>query len=114
MRKALRYFWQRLTRGFDDREVWELGHSTFYRWIVPRLKVFRENISSYPNSMQYGMDWEKPLCTDEQAMERWKEILDEMVEGFSLGIEDDLDPANRLRIDRAHELFMQHRINLWD
>ena len=43
----VRFFWQRLTRGFDDSETWDMD-STFYKWFLPRLKRYKELSIGYP------------------------------------------------------------------
>lgn len=40
-RRAIKHFWQRTTRGFDDSETWDLD-ATLCRWLLPRLKRYRE------------------------------------------------------------------------
>lgn len=47
MFKSIKYFFQRLFRGWDDRETWNLDFE-FYKWLYPRLKRFQEISITYP------------------------------------------------------------------
>jgi hypothetical protein len=60
---------QRDERGFDDTETWNLD-VTLAKFIVPRLKVFKELNNGYPSKFK--------------AKEEWDKVLDEMIEGFEL------------------------------
>ena len=62
----LKMWWQRITRGWSDIEVWNLD-DTVSKWIVPRLKAFREETIGYPPDMGF---------------EDWQTELDEMIFGF--------------------------------
>ena len=43
----LKYFFQRVFRGWDDRETWDLEYE-FLKWIFPRLKRFAKISIAYP------------------------------------------------------------------
>lgn len=62
----LKMWWQRKTRGYSDIEVWNLD-DTVSKWIVPRLKAFREETIGYPPDMGF---------------EDWQAEIDEMIFGF--------------------------------
>lgn len=49
---ALKRFAQRIVRGWDDSETWELD-TCFYVWIKPRLKRLRELTHCYPGTERY-------------------------------------------------------------
>ncbi|MFB6291755.1 MAG: hypothetical protein ABEJ25_08540 [Candidatus Bipolaricaulia bacterium] len=96
-----RYKRQRLERGFDDTELWSLD-ATIAKFMVPRLRAFRENLISHP-----------PHLTSEQ----WQRILDQMIKGFSPYLEQDSmiwgnRQYNSLRV--ALRLFAQYFPHLWD
>lgn len=90
---------QRLERGFDDSELWNLN-TTISGFIIPRLKTFREQHCSTPENI-----------TDEE----WNEILDEIIVAFEL-IHDDLeyDKASESKINNGLKLFAKYFRNLWD
>ena len=67
---------------FKDYETWNLDN-TFARFIVPRLKRFRELVAS-PDTV-YGY----PVVVG--SMELWLEILDKMIWAFEQYIDDYID-----------------------
>lgn len=87
---------QRYERGFDDSEIWNLD-TTIIRFLVPRLKVFREiHGKSAPPDM---------------TVEKWDKILDEMIEWFESYIySSELDPENYYK---GLELFKKYFEYLW-
>ena len=60
---------QRDERGFDDTELWNLD-LTISNFILPRLKVFREQTDGFPSKFN--------------TIEEWYKILDEIIEGLEL------------------------------
>jgi hypothetical protein len=121
-RGYLRRWLQRRIRGWDDSETWSLDHS-FCTWIVPRLKVLRDNTHGYPCALE--------------SMAVWTAILNEMIDGFSVGADDDragsmdhhqsiflsadttqadLDRRkhNLDSYNRAMTLFAEHHRSLWN
>jgi hypothetical protein len=66
MLRSIRYWWQRLTRGWDDSETWSLDH-TFAHFALPRLRRFKE--------ITIG-------CPAELTEEEWKDIIQEMIDAF--------------------------------
>ena len=53
---------QRIFRGWDDSEIWSLD-DTFYKWLLPRLKRFRELNICYPGDEKYPTfeSWDNEL-----------------------------------------------------
>jgi len=66
---AIKYFTQRLFRGYDDREVWNLDWY-LKKWLAPRLEKLLET----HHGMPINPDTKKPL-TEKQ----WKKILKEIL-----------------------------------
>ena len=106
--RTKKYKQQRLERGFDDSELWNLD-STIAQFITPRLKAFKEYTQSYPGGVSGFIEW--------------KMILDQMVEGFELWQnhwewENDNDQniinEKRHKVDIALELFKEQSFELWD
>lgn len=76
IKKLAEFKQQRVERGFDDTECWNLD-STVARFILPRLIVFKENTIGYPG-------------TDEvPTFEAWTEILDKMIFAFEHIVNED-------------------------
>lgn len=65
IKNNFKWLYQRIKRGFDDTELWNLDDS-FYKWFYPRLKAFSEKeLMGYPE--EYG------------SVENWKNILKKRV-----------------------------------
>jgi hypothetical protein len=90
---------QRLERGFDDSETWSL-RDTIARFIIPRLKRFREISIAYPAEMTY---------------EEWNSILDKMIKAFEL-VDDrylTLTDEQQKEYEEGISLFKEHFMGLW-
>jgi hypothetical protein len=64
---------QRLERGFDDSELWNLDR-TIAKFILPRLNAFASKTIGTP-----------PTLTTEE----WKSILQKMINAFEIIADDD-------------------------
>lgn len=90
---------QRLNRGFDDSELWNL-HITLAGFILPRLKAFKENICSSPTDM---------------TIEEWKEILEKMIVAFEILAEDkEYSIEEEKKIGTGLNLFVKYFRGLWN
>ena len=90
---------QRLERGFDYSELWNLDY-TIARFILPRLKAFKESTGGYP----YGM-----------TNDEWHNILDRMIEGFELIVKDDIEvneEEEKKKVE-ALDLLRDNFFSLW-
>ena len=58
---------QKQKRGWSDREIWNLD-DTIVKWIVPRLKAYKDTTQGYPGNLD--------------SYELWQSMLDEMIFGF--------------------------------
>ncbi len=70
-----RYFWQWLTRGWDDRELWNLDE-TLAQIIVARLKRYRQTAVGAP------CDCDADSHGEHTCHEKWEAKLDAMVAAF--------------------------------
>lgn len=101
--RIIRHGWQRIYRGWDDSELWSLD-VTFCCWVVPRLRRFKDVNFGYPAML---------------TMEQWNEILDQMIDGFTIVVEEQgwpIGPSGDTRhdrVDRAFELFGEWAGALW-
>ena len=82
--------------GFDKSECWNLD-ITIAKFILPRLKYFRETTISYPHTT-IGLDG-------------WHEILDKMIYSFDEILKD--DSTDQDKIQEGLELFAKYYVNLW-
>jgi hypothetical protein len=107
----MEYKRQRLERGFDDTEVWNLD-GTFAKFVLPRLKRFKEVNRGYPADITY---------------EDWCDCIDKMIYAFDNvecenktydGVEwYDMTPEARQAVtDKVKEgldLFRKYYFSLW-
>lgn len=96
-----RFFWQRLTRGWDDSETWSLDQP-LAKLIAPRLRRFTELRGGHPSNM---------------TEEEWAAILDKMVAAFEWYASDDRWGKDEFKNIQKHqegiELFAKHYAGLW-
>ena len=95
---------QRIKRGFDDTELWSL-YTTIGRFILPRLKAFREGFCGYPTVLE--------------SEDQWGEILDKMIFSFDYVVREDEEFEVREdeyynRVQEGLDLFAKYFFNLWD
>lgn len=101
VKRSVRFFFQRLLRGWDDSETWSLDYS-LAKIIAPRLKRFKEVTCGHPAD-----------STEKQ----WNEDLDKMIAAFEfLGSEERWSNTDKNKWNEVQEgidLFSKHFINLW-
>jgi hypothetical protein len=101
--RAIRFFFQRRIRGWDDSETWNLDY-TIANFIVTRLKRYKELNNGIP-----------PDLNEQQ----WDDILDKMIASFELRCYDyreDFENASEEReaiITEGLNLFSKHFEDLW-
>ena len=95
------YEQQRLERGFDNSELWNLD-GTIAKFIYPRLVSFLEHtkdVKSYPDQMSY---------------DQWVDILEKMVKGFDLLSSDRIKTDDEEQLEKdALKLFSEYFFALW-
>jgi hypothetical protein len=72
VKRKIKFFYQRWTRGWDDSDLWSLD-CTISEFIIPRLKLFRDTLSGYPGEM---------------TMEEWEETIDDMIFAFEYVVDE--------------------------
>lgn len=70
----IKWFFQKLFRGFSDDELWNLDN-TIAKWILPRLKRFKKDSIAFPAEL--GIP------------DKWDEILDKMIWSFDYIVNQD-------------------------
>lgn len=101
---ALTWFFQRRIRGWDDRELWNLD-STFARYMLPRLKRFKETTDGYPGEL-----------TEQQ----WDAILEEIIWSLEYILGDQWHEdhtqweLNEARCSAGCELLGKWMRGMWD
>ncbi len=98
IKRAIKFWFQRRIRGWDDSETWSLDFS-LAKLILPRLKRFKELTIGVPASL-----------TEEQ----WNEYLDDMIFAFEfLADENSLPEMVPERVRNGLDLFARWYRNLW-
>lgn len=99
--RKIKFFFQRLLRGWDDSETWDLDE-TFKEWFLPRFKQYRK--------LKIGT----PFCDEpyEYAVKKWDDILEKIESGLSLDSYS-FDPDEEAKIQEAYELLGKYFRCLW-
>lgn len=96
------YSKQRLERGFDNSELWNLD-GTIAKFVYPRLKAFFEHsneVQAIPGSIN--------------TYDEWKAILEKMVNGFELMSSDRIKTDDEEKLENeALKLFSEYFFALW-
>lgn len=101
-KRAVRYFFQRRSRGFDGSELWALDY-TIAKFTIPRLKAFRDGKYSHPIDM---------------TPEKWDECIGDMIYALEVCVREGdgvlgRDDADWERVNRGLELFGTRFRDLW-
>jgi hypothetical protein len=92
---------QRKQNGFDDSETWSL-RDTIGRFILPRLKRFKEVTIAHPGGLKE---------------EEWDEILDKMIKAFELLTKENgafmLTEGEYKEFEEGMDLFRKWFLALW-
>lgn len=119
----IKWAWQRVFRGYDDRTIWSLDH--YLANMIPIwMKALKDSDRCVPFSMFINLEKDDRGNPTEESFEigrnRWKEILMNIADGFAAYKEMDLylDDAEKLKdlkitFDRAFNLFKEYFENLW-
>lgn len=93
---------QRLERGFDNSELWNLD-GTIAKFIYPRLKAFLE----WSNKTQ-------AIPGPFKTYDEWKVILEQMVKGFELLSSDRIKSDDEEQLEKdTLKLFGEYFFALW-
>jgi hypothetical protein len=103
--RSIKRAYQKLTRGFSDADLWSLDY-TIAKFVLPRLKAFREMNGAYPGT--------EPMGTDE----KWDAALDEMIWAMQFVVDDfkcdaEINSENYDRCQKGLELFGRWFCSLW-
>ena len=116
----IRWAWQRVMRGWDDRAVWSLDY--YFSKLIPEVVTeLKEREKGVPTAMFDEGDWDDDnYCYREGAVDKatikWNAILDDIAEGFARWNEimDDCgNPDEDKKVNRAFDLFREHYGSLW-
>lgn len=105
--RAIGFWWQRRTRGWDDSDTWSLD-VTIAEFVLPRLRRLKELNDGYPCKLD---DFD-----DEKGMKEWNEKLDAMIEAFEIACTEDwsfLEGERAEKFNHGFDLFAKHYRELW-
>lgn len=114
--KRIKWFWQRGTRGFSDRDSWDV-HSWLAEIIPGAIARMREYDNSYPSIFikkgkthdQAKGDWHNVLKEIEDGFKAWQEI-----DGIGHDLPTDENIQRRKKFDRGMKLLHKYFDCLWD
>lgn len=96
--RETKHFYQRLTRKWDDSDLWNLD-VTFAQFIIPRLKEFKKQTNAHPATMTW---------------EEWITILDKMIYGFEKMLEETYYTGEHEKeIKKSFVLLTKYYKHLW-
>jgi hypothetical protein len=100
-KRDIKFFFQRVYRGWDDSETWSLD-SSLAKIVLPRLKRFRELYGGRPARL---------------TTEEWANIIDEMIFAFEFHTSEErwccTDKDKWNRVNNGLELFGKYYSHLW-
>jgi len=107
----IKWAWQRVFRGYDDRWRWSLCDS-LAKVVAENIEWLKEHHSSCPADLY---DTSKP---DEEC-HQWTEILETIKQGFDAFMEmqecsGEEYQALKKKYDKGMELFAKYFADLWD
>ena len=107
LKQSVSHWWQRKTRGWDDSETWSLD-VTIAKFVLPRLKRFKELNMGYPDNNQFGMP---------RTKKEWDDILDEIIFAMEFMSSDERfdceDTETWERVQKGLSLFGDWFTHLW-
>lgn len=98
--RAIRFWWQRCVRGWDDSETWSLDWK-LADWLAPRLRRYRELSNGYPGNT---------------SEEEWDAMLEEMIWAVEWRRDNAWNGENTEEFKRAckgWELLVERLDDLW-
>jgi hypothetical protein len=127
IKQAIKWWFQRRTRGFDDSDMWGLDYS-LAKLILPRLQVFYKRaqdpriISGYPIDLDPCYPSECNQNHDPNvAYKNWLKILKDMCYSFeSIILEEECfeydaqRQTDWVRLQRGLNYFSTYYRNLWE
>jgi len=114
----IRFAWQRVFRGWDDRAVWSIDY--YLAKLIPELVLeLKENKIGYPARLlpdDIGDDWSEEQS--KKAKEKWDSVLDEIAEGFQYYSDSICDWGDQKEIDEklkaSMDLLAEYFGALWN
>ena len=77
--RAIKYAWQRATKGYCDKDTWNLDRY-YTQLFIDTLTFFRDNCHGYPSTYFYQ---------NKDGYQTWIDTLNELINHFSNSLEED-------------------------
>lgn len=99
--REIKWIFQKISKGYSDVNLFDVGW-TFAKFILPRLKAFRECPGGY--------------CYPFKNEEEWVACIDKMIQAFEIFIEDEWFGNKEMEKekDEGLELFAKYLGALWN
>jgi hypothetical protein len=118
----LKYAWQRIFRGWDDRAIWSIDY--YLSELIPELVLELKEITHgvpwamFPKDVVAGEETSEDM---EIASENWDKTLEKIAEGFKYFHKNvyevsSIEEINILqeKVNESFELLSEHFMSLWD
>lgn len=109
-----KYKQQRLSRGFDNSELWSLD-CTIAEFIAPRIREFAKSPGGIPGKVDF-MTKDQNLSNEEKE-KYWKEVLEKIAWSFeNYRLDPPMEDYNEW-MDKVNEglaLFVEYFSSLWN
>jgi hypothetical protein len=123
--RRLEWMWQRLTKGYDDTELWDLD-SNITNYILPRLKGFRQLEHKGISNEYETLSHEESSKLNEKegneyfqrCVDTYNRDIDKMILSFELMKTDKWDTIEEYHkqeviINEGLQLFIKNYRSLW-
>lgn len=104
IKRNIRYWFQRRTRGWSDDETWNLDYE-FIKWINSRFKKFKEKAGKIVDLEFHTFIYKKKKYTQLELIDKVIELSDEYINN-TFSFEDKLDPIK-------NEIFDIFKLIFW-
>lgn len=88
MFKKIKYIWQRITRGWSDKDCWNLDYN-LVKWINSHIKVLYRDGSKIIDWSYNKHKYKKKEYSDEELFLKLIDITDKLMEFYNNEIETD-------------------------
>lgn len=95
IKRAIKHFFQRYFRGWDDSECWNLNY-TFVLWINSRLKVYLKQADKVVDLEFHKFNHNDQEYTQLELINKMIELSDLVINSEDYSDEEDMENINEL------------------
>lgn len=111
--RQAKYFFQYLTRGFSDRQIWSLD-ITVAKFVIPRLKRLKETSLGYPMPFNSMIGWHRAI---DKMIWSFEHVLTDYgsaeCHSSNRKLWNFIEAKNMKKFDEGMNLFAKHYKDLW-